>query len=126
MLPPGVDTLAPYGKGKGLVHLRDRRRRVNLLAFPSGRSSARGLPGTRYASREGEGSWRLKLRGKPGTRYRIQASLETLREPFDPDRVVVDGKALPPWAWSYDAAAGVLRVRIAVAGRTGVAKVLDR
>ena len=35
LLPADVDTLAPYGRD--LVHLRDRRGRLSLLAFPRGR-----------------------------------------------------------------------------------------
>jgi alpha-glucosidase (family GH31 glycosyl hydrolase) len=117
MLPAGVDTLAPYGKGKGLVHLSDRRKRLEVLAFPRGHSSARGLGRSKFTSREGDRQWTLRLRNKPAMRYRLQASMATLRRPFDVCKVDVGGEPLAAAAWSFDPEALVLRARFRSPGR---------
>ncbi|MGI9021386.1 MAG: TIM-barrel domain-containing protein [Solirubrobacterales bacterium] len=118
LLPPDVDTLAPYGDEPGLVHLGDARRRREVLAFPRGRSSARGAGRTRLRSTEGDGLWRLRLDGNAGTRYRIQASMASLRDPFEVCEVSLDGEALDAVAWSYGAATRALRVRAKARGVT--------
>ena len=109
MLPPDVDTLAGVGRAPGLVHLRERRSRRALYAFPRGRSHA-ALGGGRAVSREGDGRWTLRLRG-PGRRYKLQASLGTLRRPLRPCAVTLAGEPLSRRAWSYDAERRVLRAR---------------
>jgi hypothetical protein len=109
LLSPDVDTLAPYGRGRGLVHLRDRRGRLDLLAFPRGRSSASSALGQRLTSLEGARRWELRIRG-PATRYRIQAALAALKRPFTPCAVELGARVLPGKSWSFDPRTRVLRV----------------
>jgi alpha-glucosidase (family GH31 glycosyl hydrolase) len=107
LLPPDVDTLAPY-RGRGVVRLRDRLGQMQLLAFPRGRSrAAMGARPERLRSVEGRRGWRLTIRGKRARRYSLQASLATLRRPFRPSVVTVAGRRLE--SWSYDRRTGVLR-----------------
>ena len=111
LLPPDVDTLADYGPaGTWLVKLRDRRDRLVVLALPRGRSSAAfGTDGT-LRSREGAGTWTLELRAPRAQAIALQASLATLRSPFTPRVVRVNGRTLPRSAWRFDRARGVLRL----------------
>jgi hypothetical protein len=84
LLPPDVDSLTSYGRARGLVHLRDRARRLRLVAFPRGRSRAEIGPGEQVRSVETKRGWRLAIRGRRVRRYSIEASLTTLRRPFRP------------------------------------------
>ena len=63
LLPPDVDTLAGYGSRARLVKLSERRGRMQLLAFPRGRSSARFYRRERLVSRERANGWSLTVRG---------------------------------------------------------------
>jgi hypothetical protein len=93
LLPPDVDTLGGYGRGtRGLVRLRDRRSRMELLAFPRGRSLARFNDRESLRSIEGRRRWTLKVRATRARTYKLQASLGTLRRRFRPCRVTVAGK----------------------------------
>jgi alpha-glucosidase (family GH31 glycosyl hydrolase) len=100
LLPADVDTLAPYGHVEGLVHLSDRRDRLDLLAFPRGASSARFLAGGRINSREGKGRWILTIHDGRTRRWQLQAALGSLRDPFHPCSVRLDGRRLPRSSWS--------------------------
>ena len=103
LLPADVDTLAPYA-GAGVVRLADRRDRMQLLAFPRGRSESRmGARGERLASAERRAGWTLAVRGKRARRYSLQASLGTLRRPFARAGCCSPGRPLQRSAWSYDA-----------------------
>ena len=84
LLPPDVDTLADDGTGKGLVHLRQRRYRLHVLAFPRGRTRVALGPGVRALSRERRGGWRLRLRAVRRKRhaFRVQASMATTAPPL--------------------------------------------
>jgi alpha-glucosidase (family GH31 glycosyl hydrolase) len=107
LLPADVDTLAPYD-GKGVVRLAERRDRMQLLAFPRGRSSAgMGARRERLNSVEAGGAWRLTIRGKRARRYSLQASLATLRRPFVPQTLALGARPLR--SWSYDRRTRVLR-----------------
>jgi alpha-glucosidase (family GH31 glycosyl hydrolase) len=125
LLPPDVDTLAGEGARRGLVHLRDRRRRRVLIAFPRGRSRAALGTGARARSVERRRSWRLAFRARSRHRYFLQASLATLRRPFRPCAVSLRGRRLPRRrangprrrGWTYSPRIRVLRVRFGV--RTG-------
>jgi hypothetical protein len=101
MLPADVDTLADRYDARGLVSLRDRERRLELLAFPRGRSAARLYENERLLSSERRGGWRLEIRGEVRRRWRIDASLATLRDPFRPRCVKLNGRRLPGGRWSY-------------------------
>jgi hypothetical protein len=104
-----------------VVRLADRRDRMQLLAFPQGRSvAAMGTRPERIASAEGDRSWRLTIRGKRARRYTLQASLATLREPFAPRSVSVAGRALK--TWSYDRRTDVLRATFGVRSGTLVVR----
>ena len=111
LLPSDVDTLAGYGRGKGLVHLRDRRGRMTLFAFPRGRSKRAIGEGEGVLSREWSGGWTLGVDGRVRRRYSLHATMATLRRPFVPCAVSVKGRRLPRRAWSYSRKTRVLRVR---------------
>ncbi len=127
LLPPDVDTLASYGAGDdGLVRLRDRAGRVELLAFPRGRSASRFYDDGWIASIERSGRWTLRVRGNRGRSYGLQASLGTLKQPLRPCRVLVDGRRLPGSEWDYRAGKELLtaqfsgaRAKLTVIGRAG-------
>ena len=105
LLPPEVDTLADYGGGGNAVRLADRRDRVDLLAFPRARSSGRLEARGRWVSKRHGSGWTLTLRAVGPRRYRLQAALPGLR----PVVVRLNGRHLPPAAWSYDRRSGVFR-----------------
>jgi alpha-glucosidase (family GH31 glycosyl hydrolase) len=113
LLPADVDTLASYGDAAPVVSLAERAGERMLLAFPRGRSSARLEHGGELRSKEGRGRWELAIRSDRPVRWALQASLLTLRAPFAPCSVALDGRRLPASAWSYDSGAGVLSARFA-------------
>ena len=119
-LPPDVDTLAPYGRSPGLVHLADRRDRLELIAFPHGRSSATFLRRGSLRSVAGPGRWTLRIDDPLRRRWSLQAGLGSLANPWSPCRVTIDGRPLPQRAWSYKPAGKVLRARFAAGGPTGL------
>ena len=110
LLPPDTDTLAAEGSEPGLVHLRDRRYRLHVLAFPRGRTRSALGTGVRALSLERRGRWTLRLRAAKRRRHsiRLQASTATLERPFRPCRVTLHGRRLPRRAWSYDRRTKVL------------------
>jgi len=116
LLPADVDTLASYGDAAPAVSLAERSRERVLLTFPRDRSSARLEDGGELRSIEGRGRWELEIRSKRRVRWALQASLRTLRRPFNPCSVRLDGRRLPASAWSYDRGGGVLTASFA-AGR---------
>jgi alpha-glucosidase (family GH31 glycosyl hydrolase) len=119
LLPPDVDTLAHYGDRAPAVSLNERRRRRVLLAWPRGRSSARLEDGGVLRSREGRRSWTLSIRAKRRTRWTIEASLATLRRPFRPCAIEVEGGTVPRRRFLPRSA--VLRLTfVARRGRLGV------
>ena len=119
LLPPDVDTLADYGAGTpGLVRLRDRLNRMDLLAFPRGRSFARLGDDGSLRSVETRARWALKIRGLRTRRYALEASLATLRKPFRPCSVTVAGKRV---RFRYDRRTRVLRASVKL--RDGVVAV---
>jgi alpha-glucosidase (family GH31 glycosyl hydrolase) len=104
LLPPDVDTLADYGAGPGTVRLADRRDRLDLLAFPSGRSAGRlGVRG-RWRSALTARGWTLVLRASGPRTFRVQAALGGR----PPRAVRVGARALPRSRWAWDARTGVL------------------
>ena len=68
------------------MHAADRADRMRLLAFPRGARRAGMGGGERLASREhaGGGRWSLRVSGTRARTYELQASLATLRRPFEP------------------------------------------
>ena len=107
LLPPDVDTLAAYGGGnEDVVGLRERAGRIDLLAFPRGRSTARFYDDGRIASIERRDRWTLRVRGSRSRSYDLQASLGTLKRPLRPCRVLLDGRRLPASHWRYRAGSG--------------------
>jgi alpha-glucosidase len=100
LLPPEVDTLADDGSAPGLVHARDRARRLVLIAFPRGRSDA-ALPGGEQIvslDRSDRRSWTLAIHARRPRTYKLQASTQTLRRPFRPCAVTVRGHRVR-WRW---------------------------
>jgi alpha-glucosidase (family GH31 glycosyl hydrolase) len=117
LLPAGVDTLAGYGRdAPGVTHLRDRRDRLRLLAFPRGRSGARLYVRGRLTSKAAKGAWHLLIDSPRELRLEVDASLATLRNPFIPDRVEVDGH--PIHSWSYDRRGRSIHIRLPKGART--------
>ncbi len=113
LLAPEVDTLASYGRGRGLVHLDDRAGRMHLLVLPRGRSSQRMNERELLGSRELRGErWRLGIRGVRTRTYEVEAALATLRDPFRPRAVFVDGERLPARTWGYRSRARVLKMDV--------------
>jgi alpha-glucosidase (family GH31 glycosyl hydrolase) len=114
LLPPDVDTLADLDEARGVVQLRDRRRRLTLLAFPRGSLDRVLAPGVRVRAREHRRGWDLRLRARRTHSYRLTASLATLRRRFRPCHVTLRGRPLARRAWRYDATTRVLRARFRV------------
>ncbi len=109
LLPPEVDTLAKPGTDADTVGLRDRRRRIDLLAFPSGRSAGAFNRRGTIASRVGRRAWRLDLRAPRRTRFELQAAMSAIPAGLEPCAVRVKGRELPESRWSYDPGTQVLR-----------------
>ncbi|HET8975262.1 MAG TPA: TIM-barrel domain-containing protein [Solirubrobacterales bacterium] len=99
LLPPTVDTLAPYGSGK-TVRLDDAGRRLHLIAFPRGRSVSAFRESGRLVSRVRRGRWTLGIRGAPRHRIDLQASLSTAGKRLRPCEVRVGGRVLKRGKWS--------------------------
>ncbi len=124
LLPANVDTLTGYGGGGAIVHLRDRRSALTLLAFPRGRSrAALGVGGT-VSSREKRGRWALEIEARERRTYALQAAMGVLHDRFRPCAVRLDGRSLPASAWSYEPSRRLLRAtfsarsgRLVVSGR---------
>jgi hypothetical protein len=113
LLPAKVDTLASYGRdSRDIETLAENRRRLRLLAFPRGRSGSNFLDGERLRSRETASGWRLTIRGKLRRSIRLEATMRTLRRPFRPCALELDGRELAPARWSFDRGRGVLRARL--------------
>lgn len=111
LLPPDVDTLASYGRFDRLVKLRERRDRMRLLLFPRGDTSRGFNYGERLRSDERTGQWRLTIEGHRTRTYSIEASLRTLRRPFRPCRLALNGRTLPGGSWRFERDTGVLRTQ---------------
>ena len=112
LLPADVDTLAAYGDAAPAVSLAERAGERVLLAFPRGRSSARLEDGGELRSDEGHRRWKLSIRSERRIRWALQASLRTLRTPFVPCSVALDGRRLPASAWDFDHGTGVLSAHL--------------
>jgi alpha-glucosidase (family GH31 glycosyl hydrolase) len=109
LLPADVDTLAPYGRGRDLVGLRERRGRLHLIAFPRGASSGRYLAHGRLRSREGGDRWTLEIDDTRRRRWSVQVALGTMKWPFRPCEVAVEGRPLADSVWEYRQTGRVLR-----------------
>jgi alpha-glucosidase (family GH31 glycosyl hydrolase) len=120
LLPPEVDTLADFAD-KGVVTLDERRRELELLAFPRGKSTARFGEKGRIVSREGESAWKLRVRRSQARRFELQASLTAMRWELEPCELRVDGKRLRGRDSSYDRRAEVLEASFAGRSPTLVA-----
>ena len=125
LLPADVDTLAPYGRD--LVHLRDRRGRLSLLAFPRGRWRGRDVRGRAAAiARDPPRVAAATCRVSAGGATALEAALGALRHRFVPARVMLDGRQLPRRAWSFSARREVLRVRFSARRATLVVRAAGR
>ena len=93
LLSPDVDTLADYGAGaEGVVRLADRRGVLHLLAFPRGRGESAIGVGEKAVSVEGRRRWTLRVSGARRRTIHLQAALGTLRRPFRPCSVSLNGR----------------------------------
>ncbi|MFN8113254.1 MAG: glycoside hydrolase family 31 protein [Solirubrobacterales bacterium] len=108
LLPPNVETLAGYGDDDH-VSLGDRRGHLHVIALPRGTSDARFGKGGTLSSTEGDGAWSLRVDSPRAMRVDLEASLSTLRHPFRPRVVTVDGERLQG-GWGYDPRTQVLVV----------------
>ncbi|MBN8868151.1 MAG: glycoside hydrolase family 31 protein [Solirubrobacterales bacterium] len=123
-LEPDVDTLAPFGAGNSaVVRLQDRPAR-RLLAFPRGTSRGRFEGRGRLLSVEGRRSWALRVQDTRAREWRIEASLGSLKTPFAPRCVRLDGRPLPAGRWSQ--AGGVLKVHLRPRSRAFVLEAFAR
>jgi len=121
LLPAGVETLSGYGDTDH-VSLADGRGRLHVITFPRGSSTARfGRRGRLGSSERGAGR-RLRIDSPRRIRVDLEASLSTLKAPFAPRVVRIDGRRLGADAWSYDPASRVLRVDGSI--RSGVISAL--
>ena len=119
LLPAGVDTLAPFGSGSpGVTGVGERRGHLRLLAFPRGSSRSAFGNGGWVRSNEAARGWALRIAPKRRTHIALEASLATLRSPFRPCAVSLDGVDLPRGRWSFDRRTGVLKARFATGGGT--------
>ena len=109
MLPADVETLAPYAD-RGHIGLEDRRKRLHVIAFPRGKSTARVGADGRLRSTETRRGWRLGVHSPGRIRLDLEVSMATLDRQFRPRIVRVDGKRLRG-GWSYDRGDRVLRIR---------------
>ncbi len=109
LLPADVETLADYAD-KGHVGLDDRRDRLHVLAFPRGKSSARFNGGGQLRSTETQRGWKLRIGADRRLRLDVEASLATLKRPFRPRTVKVDGRELARSRWSYDRKSRAIRI----------------
>jgi alpha-glucosidase (family GH31 glycosyl hydrolase) len=75
LLPADVDTLASYGPGKDAISFRERRKRLDLIAFPRGHWKGTFFNGEKLRSDVRGKHWTLVIRGKRKRRYRLQAAL---------------------------------------------------
>jgi alpha-glucosidase (family GH31 glycosyl hydrolase) len=124
LLPPSVDTLAPYGSD-ATVRLDEVRRRLHLLAFPRGRTSSPVGDGGKLKSKEKKGRWRLGIVGVKRHRVELEALLTTLKRDIDPCVVRVGGKQLKRKAWSEKKGVLTATFRTRRKGKTRVV-VLDK
>jgi alpha-glucosidase (family GH31 glycosyl hydrolase) len=116
MLSPDIATLAPYGKG--VVHLSDRSRRLHLLAWPHGTSSATAL-GARLTSRLERRHWSLAIGGRPPAVTSLEAAL-----PWRPTAVSFGHRWLSRREWRFHA--GVLTLTVHGGGTLNVERVISR
>ena len=103
LLSPDVATLSDYGTG--VVHLRDRRNVLRLLAFPAaGTRTTRFFARDRAVSRLRGRTWALAFHATRTRRYELEAAM-----PFRPCRLTLDGRRI---AWSYAPSRHVLTARL--------------
>ena len=119
LLPAEVDTLAPHGRGRA-VRLSERRKELTLLAFPRGRWRGRFGERGRLRSGEGRHGWTMELADRKPRSFTLRAALGSLRRPFRPVQVTVDGRVLRRSRWRYRPRTRVLSVRFKAAGQTTV------
>jgi hypothetical protein len=124
LLPPDVDTLAPYGDRSASVSLGERERRRVLLAFPRGSSSAALEDGGALRSVERPGEWSLTVRSSRARTWEIQASLGTLRNRLRPCRVSASGGRVE--GWRFDRRTRVLTATLSARRGTLTARACRR
>ena len=108
MLSPEVYTLAEHGDDPSIVHMSDRDDELHVLAFPRGSSAGGFYASGTYSSEESSGAWTLAIDDQRPRRIHLQATLRTLKVPFEPCEVFVGDSPLPDTEWSYDIETGVL------------------
>ncbi len=115
LLPADVETLAPYAAADH-VGLDDSRGELHVIALPRGRSAAGFGTRGRLVCRERAGSFSLRIDpgGRRATRLDLEASTATLRRPFRPRGVELDGHPVARSAWSYRRRSRVLKLSLRV------------
>jgi sulfoquinovosidase len=116
LLPAGVDTLAKYGGGPGsdITRLADTDGRLIMLAFPRGRSRGTFYERGRLRSVEAPrgGRWKLAVRSDRRRELALRATLGTLKRPFTPRRVQLEGRTLPHSKWRWNSRRDLLKLEI--------------
>jgi hypothetical protein len=77
-------------------------------------------------SLEGGRRWELRLRGRLTRVYELQASLASLRAPFVPCTVTLDGRPLRRRSWRYDSARRALELTFRARSARLVARACPR
>ncbi len=108
LLPSDVDTLAKPGTDATTVGLSERRRQLELLAFPGERiRGAFNRRGT-YKSRVDGDRWKLKLKAPKRTRFALHAALSMIPGKFEPCGLRINGGRLEGSVWAYEEPSEVL------------------
>ena len=79
MLDPGVQTLTAYGSG--VVHLHDRARRMTIVGWPAGPSTAEIGAGETVTVKESRGRFVVRVHAKRRYRLNLWLSTDLLRHP---------------------------------------------
>lgn len=118
LIAPDVDTLATLG-GDSTVSLHERRRRLELLAFPRGHWTGRFYSRRgRLRSDEQPGRWALRIASTRRRSVTLRAAMSALRHPFTPCIVSLNDRRLPDRGWSYDRKTQVLTASFTAARAT--------
>ena len=117
LLDPSVETLSDYGHGTA-VRLRDRQRRLRILAWPSGERTVALGPAEASGDQETAVSevaghtWTFNIRGRTTRSYDIEAWVGFMGNGNPRPCSIRAIGALTPPRWSYDPNTGVLDLHV--------------
>ena len=108
LLPSDVDTLAKPGTDEKTVGLNERRRRLDLMAFPGERTRGSFNRRGKYVSQVRGDRWTLKLSAPRRTRFDLQAAISAIPGDFEPCSLRVNGGLLEGGVWAFEESSEVL------------------